>query len=215
MLPQAGAGEVRMPVASPSSPRTASSAQSDLWVELHTRIRAFVGRRIADRHAADDVAQDVLLRLHRHLPRLRAEDRLDAMAYAIARNAITDHYRRGARTRETLFDEPDQLVAEPAAQGEEATEWRAELGRCLTPLVDRLDDPYREAILLTDLGPLTQTAAAERLGLSVPGMKSRVQRARTQLGDLLSACCEVHLDGAGGIDEVQRVGPCACRADAV
>jgi RNA polymerase sigma-70 factor, ECF subfamily len=183
-----------------------------LWAELHGRMRAFIGRRISDQHAADDLAQEVLLRLHRHLPQLSAEDRLDAMAYAIARNAIVDHYRRAARTREDLVVDSDGFGPDATAEGDDEPDTaRAALARCLAPLVDRLPDRYREAIRLTDLGGLTQVEAAERLELSVPGMKSRVQRGRAQLGDLLGACCEVGLDAAGKVGEMRRVGPCACR----
>jgi len=174
-------------------------------------MRAFIGRRIEDQHAADDLAQDVLLRLHRHLPKLRDHERLDAMAFTIARNAITDHYRRSGRRQEEPVEDAD-LLAERTEPSGEATDSVVELARCLAPLVDRLEDRYRDAIRLTDLGTLTQAEAADRLGLSVPGMKSRVQRGRAQLRDQLRACCEVRLDAAGMIGDLQRVGPCACRA---
>src|SRR5829696_6373396 len=77
--------------------------------DLHDRLRAFVGRRIADPHAADDVTQEVLLRLHRHLGDLRAEERLDAFAYRIARNAIIDHYRSRASARESVSPPGDVI----------------------------------------------------------------------------------------------------------
>jgi len=178
-------------------------------------MHAFIARRIGDHHAAEDLAQDVLLRLHRHLPKLRDQERVDAMAYAIARNAITDHYRRGGRRRETPIEDPDLFVAEQAEESDEATDSVAELARCLTPLVDRLEDPYRDAIRLTDLGTLTQAEAADQLGLSVPGMKSRVQRARAKLRARLQACCEVRQDATGMTGGLQRVGPCACRDQVV
>ena len=75
------------------------TASHELWADVHGRLRAFVGRRVTDPHTADDLAQDVLLRLHRNLGQLRDDQRLDAFAYAIARNAITDHYRAQARRR--------------------------------------------------------------------------------------------------------------------
>src|SRR5687767_6153806 len=88
---------------------TIDQADEQLWTELHSRLRAFVGRRIRDPYAADDVAQDVLLRLHRSLGELRVEDRLDAFAYRVARNAIIDHYRASAAAKE-VPSEPGDLV---------------------------------------------------------------------------------------------------------
>ena len=203
---------LRMPVGTPSP------AADELWANLHERLRGFVGKRIGDPHAADDVAQEVLLRLHRSLGELRLEDRLDAFAYRIARNAIIDHYRSRASAKE-IPAAPDDLVAQidgGGDTGKDQTEdqGRQELARCLAPLIRQLPEPYREALTLTDLGKLSQVDAARVAGLSVPGMKARVQRARLQVHDLLTSCCDVALDNDRHIAEVKRTGPCACTPDA-
>ena len=147
---------------------------------------------------------------------LRAEDRLDAFAYRIARNAIIDHYRARAAAREAP-EAPAELLARAEAEDggdqEEGGAAREELARCLAPLIRRLPEPYREALTLTDLGKLTQAEAAQVAGLSVPGMKARVQRARAQVHELLTGCCAVALDGRQGISGVERTGPCACSPD--
>ena len=181
------------------------------WVELRARLRSFVAPRVRDdASSVDDLVQEILLRLHRGLPRLRDGERLDAFAYQVARNAIADHYRKGRREQPVA---PQELEDHATASEEEADEpgaGRAELARCLGPLVDRLDPSYREALLLTDLGDLSQAEAARRLELSAPGMRSRVQRGRAQLHAALAQCCSVELDAASQIDRVERVGPCAC-----
>jgi len=206
-----------MPVTAEPTPGGHSQGPHQVWADVHDRLRAFVGRRVSDPHAAEDVAQEVLLRLHRNIERLRHEDRLDAFAYEIARNAITDHYRAKARGRE-VPSPPISLAAriEAAPNYEEPTEdpdGRQQLARCLEPLAQRLPQPYREALMLTDLGDLSQVQAARLTGLSVPGMKARVQRARAQLRELLTECCEVALDARRQIAEVQRTGPCACTTE--
>jgi RNA polymerase sigma-70 factor (ECF subfamily) len=199
----------------PVETRTASA--HELFSDLDERLRGFVRRRIGDSDAAEDVAQEVLLRLHRSLGDLRLEDRLDAFAYRIARNAIIDHYRARASAKE-IAAAPDDLIARIEVDrntGEDADEaqGRQELARCLEPLVRRLPEPYREALTLTDLGELSQVEAARVTGLSVPGMKARVQRARAQVRELLTACCDVALGGDRQIAEVRRTGPCACAPD--
>ena len=193
---------------------TSHAPANVLWRDLHERLHSFIGRRIGDPHAAEDIAQEVLLRLHRSIGDLRVEDRLDAFAYRIARNAIIDHYRWRASARETPA-EPDDLVTTIDADGEsdpdpDADGARQELARCLAPLIRQLPEPYREALMLTDLGKLSQVEAAEIVGLSVPGMKARVQRARAQVHELLTVCCEVALDDSRHITDVRRTGPCAC-----
>jgi RNA polymerase sigma-70 factor (ECF subfamily) len=205
-----------MPVDTRSEAARPVAAPDELWRELHGRLRSFIRARIADPEAADDVAQEVLLRLHRSMGTLRAEERLDAFAYRIARNAIIDHYRARATTRETP-EAPDELVARIDADGDSEQEpeggAREELARCLAPLIRRLPEPYREALTLTDLGKLSQVEAAQVVGLSVPGMKARVQRARAQVHELLTGCCAVALDSRRQISDVQRTGPCACPPD--
>jgi len=186
----------------------------ELFTDLNERLRGFVRRRIGDSDAAEDVAQEVLLRLHRSLGDLRLEDRLDAFAYRIARNAIIDHYRGRASAKE-IAAAPDDLTARIDAdrntdEDPDETQGRQELARCLEPLIRRLPEPYREALTLTDLGELSQVEAARVAGLSVPGMKARVQRARAQVHKLLTACCDVALDDDRQIAEVRRTGPCAC-----
>src|SRR5829696_5545393 len=196
---------------------TSNASANDLWADLHERLRHFVGRRIGDPHAADDVAQEVLLRLHRSMGELRLEDRLDAFAYRIARNAIIDHYRSRASAKETPA-EPDDLATRIDADGDtgqdpDADGPRRELARCLRPLIRELPEPYREALTLTDLGKLSQPEAARVVGISLPGMKARVQRARAQIHTVLTDCCAVALDDSRHISDVQHTGPCACGPD--
>src|SRR5215207_8094822 len=204
---------MRMPVEAHTETARPVAAADELWRELHGRLRSFIRRRIADPEAADDVAQEVLLRLHRSLDSLSAEDRLAAFAYRIARNAIIDYYRARDTAKETP-ESPDQLVTRVDSERETGQEpdsgGREELARCLAPLIRRLPEPYREALTLTDLGKLSQVEAARVVGLSVPGMKARVQRARAQIHELLTCCCEVALDSRSQIRDVQRTGPCAC-----
>ncbi|MDY7103714.1 MAG: sigma factor-like helix-turn-helix DNA-binding protein [Actinomycetota bacterium] len=92
------------------------------------------------------------------------------------------------------------------------------LAGCLRPLVEQLDPRYRDAIVRVDLEGRTHRAVAEELGVSVSGMKSRVQRGRRQLRALLTDCCAVHLDRTGAVTDVERAAdrdtdgatPCGC-----
>ena len=152
-----------------------------------------------------------MLRLHRHADEIRQVDSVSGSIHTISRNAITDYYRAAAR-RELPVDgstpatRPTRLsrCLTGAAPGE--------LTGCLEPLLARLSPTYREALQLTDLDGLTQAEAGARLGLSTSGMKSRVQRARNQLRDQFSDCCDIHLDRRGGVIDYQsrEGGGCVC-----
>jgi len=75
--------------------------------------------------------------------------------------------------------------------------------------VARLPSPYREAVTLVELEGITVREAAEMVGVSVSGMKSRVQRGRAQLRQLFDECCEIALDARGKvIDYTSRSRSC-------
>ena len=171
------------------------------WRELRKRLGAFVGRRLGTPEDAEDVVQDVFVRMQRNIGALSSAERLDAWAFRIARNAIADYYRTWAR-REVSGEEASKLVDERAdvgIGGVPSTDARAEMARCVAPMVRGLPDTYRRAVELTELEGMTQSAAAERLGLSLPGAKSRVQRGRARLRAMLLRCCEIETDRRGRV----------------
>ena len=66
-------------------------------------------------------------------------------------------------------------------------------------MIERLSQDYRDAITLVEIEGLTQQAAAKQMGISFSGMKSRVQRGRKQLKQMLDDCCLIELDRRGGV----------------
>jgi RNA polymerase sigma-70 factor, ECF subfamily len=87
------------------------------------------------------------------------------------------------------------MAATPViAEFKDSGEYRSELAGCLRPMIDQLNKEYREALMLVELEGLTQQAAAQRIGISLSGMKSRVQRGRRQLKRKLDECCLIQLD---------------------
>lgn len=145
----------------------------------------------------DDIVQEVLVRIHERLPELRDTERLDAWIFQIARNVLADSFRvrqrRDALAERLAFELDDEPVNDEEPDG------AAELTPCLEPMIARLAHPYREAIELTELQGVTQVEAARRAGISISGMKSRVQRGREQLKNMLLECCEIELDVRGGV----------------
>lgn len=179
-----------------------NEAVEALYRDLHGRVESFVRRRVAQPDA-DDVVQDVFLRIQLGLASAGPLERADSWVYRIARNTVTDWHRR----RRIDGSEPDDLAVDEDDAEDEAT--RGGLASCMRPFVDRLPEPYREALVLTELDGLTQAEAARRVGLSVSGMKTRVQRARQRLRELFEACCRFEIDRRGAVMayESKRCGP--------
>jgi RNA polymerase sigma-70 factor (ECF subfamily) len=167
-----------------------------VWGELTARLRPFVARRVAPADV-DDVVQDIFLRIQTNLGALRDSERFGPWVYQVARSAIADHRRVRARHPVASTTEPEEAVDASATGPEDDA--AAEVCRCIAPFVARLPSPYREAITLTELEGLSQKAAAEMAGVSLSGMKSRVQRGRERLREMLLACCEIALDPRGHV----------------
>ena len=145
------------------------------WESIDGLLRPFISRRVAAPEDADDILQEVLIRVHRGLPALRDEEQVAAWMYRIARNAVIDHLRR--RPREMPAIEPE-IAEAPVTEENDAADVMA---RALSFFIVELPSPYREAITLTELEGRTQREAAEMVGISLSGMKSRVQRGRARL----------------------------------
>jgi RNA polymerase sigma-70 factor, ECF subfamily len=183
-----------------------------IWSQVGASIERFVHRRISDPHHADDVVADVMLRIHQHLDALDDHERVTAWVFRITRNAITDHYRRIGRSRELPAAEIEAIAdssADAWLDDQQAT--LTELGACIRPLVDALPDDYRRALEMTDLEGRTQADAARIEGISLSGMKSRVQRGRRQFATLVKQCCDVTTDSRGElVDFNLRTDGCGC-----
>lgn len=174
------------------------------WKELDAKLRPFVARRVREADV-DDVVQDVFLRMQRSASELRDNERFGPWVYRITRSAIAEHRRRAARHPLAERDTGDE--SSDAEEPVDSSTAEEDLASYVAMFVAMLPSPYREALTLTELQGLSQTDAAAMLGISVSGMKSRVQRGRQKLRDTLEACCAIAVDARG------RVVDCAPRPD--
>ena len=175
-----------------------------VWTEFGERLRSFIAVRVGNQSDAEDILQDVFLRVYAHLDTLADEQRLMTWVYQIARNAIVDHHRR----RRPMAPLPEAIAA-PEAPPDDLI---PELLPGLATMLGRLSPEDQQALILTEVEGLTQREVADRLGLSLSGAKSRVQRARKKLRHAFVECCRVELDRLGGVASYLP-GCDACHAD--
>jgi len=171
---------------------TARITTEAVWTQLSSDLWRFIRGKVSDDHVADDLLQEAFVRIHGGIAMLKDTDRLAAWVYQVARNLIHDHHRKGSRIAVPLLDE----VAEAADPGSDllnrAATW-------LPEMVGQLPDAYRDAVQLAEIGGLNQQEVADRLGLSLSGAKSRIQRGRGMLKEILLGCCDFELDRRGNI----------------
>lgn len=173
-----------------------------IWHEFAVKLGQFIRSRVADPATAEDILQDVFVKIQKRLGQLQDPAKLEGWIYLIARNAIIDHYR----TRKETIEVPETLPAEPDSHAGELEELLAAFRR----MIYSLTEPYREALVLTEFDGLTQQELADRLNISLSGAKSRVQRGRAQLKQMLNECCTFEFDRRGHAIDCQPRHPTAC-----
>ncbi len=176
-----------------------------LWENLHSRLCRFICSRINNPEDAEDILQDVFVSVHLHLDSVKNMDRLESWIYQIARNSIIDYYRQQRKMGE---------VPEIAVEDEYPEQDTAEsLAPYLHEVVRSLPEPYRQALQMTDIEGLSQKELADRLNISISGAKSRVQRARQKVRDIMLSCCHFEFDARGIVCDYRK--RCCCCGDVI
>lgn len=162
-----------------------------IWTDLHQELQRFITARVGAGPAAEDLLQDVFVRIHLHLHQLKDPTRLTSWVYQICRNVIADHCRR-----KPFASLPEELhLPETAAEDDLYNS----LSNCINGKIAQLPAQDREAILLTYFQQYSQKQLADFLGLSYSGTKNRIQRTRDKLRQAILDCEKVESDASGRI----------------
>lgn len=173
------------------------------WTQTQKQLTGFIYKRVKDQALAEDITQDVLVKVFLKMTQLQDSERLSGWIYRIARNSITDHYRTKSRevsVRDLEWESDDKSL-------------NACVETCLKDMLQTLPEPYREALELVELGNLSQHALADRLGISYSGAKSRVQRARVMLKEQMDKNYLIKMDSYGNVVTCENKIPCNCTRD--
>src|SRR5438128_6942252 len=111
-----------------------------IWNEAASQLRSFIGSRVRDHATAEDILQDVFLKIYLKLPTVYARERLEAWVWRITRNAIADYFRKLR---------PTEPLPEAAALVSDGPADLPDLRPCVRQFVNQLEPGYREALLLT------------------------------------------------------------------
>lgn len=173
--------------------------------EFLARLRAFVRGRLQSEHDAEDVVQDVLMKWLQHDDSIGTAS-VYAWLFTVARRAIIDRAKASAPPAGS--ESPDSVAIDLADDPSVS----AELARCLEPMLAVLDSEDRSALQRIDMLGESQADVARELGISISGMKSRVQRARQRLRAQLEDCCTIERDPLGQPADYRRRPdrPCPC-----
>jgi RNA polymerase sigma-70 factor (ECF subfamily) len=173
----------------------------NLWKEFSDHVRNFIRQRVSDESDAEDVLQDIFIRIHNGIGSLKNEERVESWVFSIARRALADYYRSKNKKKTTPssneLEEPTDDVNFNINEFEGEHDVHEEVLSWLIPMIDELPKKYRIPLKMADVEGKTQQEVADHFDLSLSGAKSRVQRAREKLGEVLAACCKVEFGEEG------------------
>jgi RNA polymerase sigma-70 factor (ECF subfamily) len=183
--------------------------------QLRRSLLAFIRSRVRDATLAEDLTQETLLRMHRHIATLRHAGKLDAWMLRIARGVIADHFRRDRPASDLREDDADPTADDDpdTPLQREDRKLRADLAEYVRCVIAGLPAASREALQLVEYDGLSQVELARRLGISVSAAKSRVQRARSLLRATMERCCKWETDRYGSVIDVQPRKPAGGNCD--
>ena len=146
-------------------------------------VYGMVGRMVSDRSLADDLAQEVFLKVHRGLPYFRGEARLSTWIYRIVANVCMQSRGRRPADLPVEGDDPDRRRLEPGAA--DAAFAGMELRDRLDKALAQLPENYRMLVAAHYLDGVQYDALAEALGLPIGTIKTHLYRAKRRLRELL------------------------------
>jgi RNA polymerase sigma-70 factor (ECF subfamily) len=175
------------------------------WEKLHLQLKSFILSKVRDNAVADDILQEVFIKAHSKIESLRERDKMVPWLYQIARNQVLDYFRSQKKEQklEDQLTEADEDTSHLASTMQTAV-------RDMIGMMDDLPPEYCEALCAIELEGISQVAYAEKSGIPYSTVKSRVQRARHQLRDMMMKCCHYQFDRYGTVLAIKPAQCCCC-----
>ena len=175
-----------------------------IYTEFHKVLLGFIKSKVNNHEDAEDILQNVFVKVATGVDDLNRKEKLQSWIYTIARNSIVDYYRSNT-TQKSIAIEDD--ISESFSD-DEYNDTTKGLDCCLINFVDQLPEEYRNVILDVEMNGLKQKDLTEKYGLAYSSIRSRVQRGRDKLKQLLLECCNIQWDTRGNILDVQFRSSC-------
>lgn len=181
---------------------------SQVYEAYHGKVLSYASKLLG-RDAADDVSQEVFVKIDRSLGSLADPSKLASWIYAITLNTVRDAARKRASAPDRASSSADLAredgegeapiarIADTGLRTPEEDAIRNEMVACYLDYVRRLPPNYYEVYVLSEFEHLSNEDIAHRLSLSLGAVKIRLRRARTKLNDELRHNCRCYYNERG------------------
>lgn len=171
---------------------------NDIWNNHKSHLLSFIKTKIDDEYIADDLLQDIGIKLHDNLNRKTAIKNYKTWLFQVTRNTIADYYRNNKKHTEIAANQ-DEMNTDSSI--------------CVCDLSGfviqtYLPEKYSKPLFLSDIEQKPQQEIAELLNLSLTATKSRIQRGRKKLKELVSECIDISYNSRGQLSDFQLKKDC-------
>ncbi len=166
------------------------------WERFRIELFNYIKAKINHEFDAEEILQVVFIKMYNNFDQLSDHSKLKPWLYKITNHAIIDYYRR--RKEATLpYDKVEHLLIKE----EKNLNMNDEIIACLMMFLNQLPDKYQQSLKMHDLKGKKHKEISKELDISLSGSKTRVQRGREKLKEILSDCCEIEFDAYGNVIE--------------
>jgi RNA polymerase sigma-70 factor (ECF subfamily) len=168
---------------------------TDIKTHFDKEIADIVCRKVKHQDYCQDIQQEVYLKILVNLPKIEQADNMSAYLVRLTNNTIIDYYRKRAKL--PIQQEPSEQLATDVEEKPDGSLTLADC--CLRPMIESLPAIYRDALVMVELEGLKHKQFADKAGISLTNAKTRVQRAREKLKEIILQCCNYQFDTYGNI----------------
>lgn len=164
----------------------------------------YIKGKVRSAEEAEDILHNVFIKIAANIQKLADDQKLSNWIYAITRNAIIDYYRSNAARRSMQLLE----VIESDIQEPTNSDPTLGLDKCISGMINLLPQAYRDIIIDSEIKGISQKQLAKSYGMAYSSLRSRVQRGRDRLKNLLHNCCHIESDRHGNVLAVVGKSDC-------
>lgn len=166
-----------------------------IWAAYSEELRRFILSKTKDKVIVDDLLQEVFIKIHTKISGVKDIDKIKSWVFSVANNTVMDYFRaakNGLVNRDAQLENETLTSEVKPANFYEHTEHD-----CLYGIIKNLDKKYRDPLFMSDIQGYKQQTIADRLGMPLPTVKSRIQRARKKVAQGFMDCCGYELNDKG------------------
>jgi len=163
-----------------------SLTSEEVWNSYSTEVKRYIRSKVKDSEMTNDLLQEVFIKVHLNLQKVQKTESLRSWIFSIAYNTVMNH-----------FAKPTNMSLDGNMPEETTTEEQRSPISCLLPMIKNLPELYREPLIQSEINGKKQAEVAEILKMTLPAVKSRIQRGRRLLQEGFMECCHYRLNDKG------------------